>query len=569
MIGSAEANRHPTHSSAGTVMVPTVRLAAGRAERRCRVVVVASGGGSEVDVDGSVGDPQRSLDRLGPHLRASVEARRHRSVERHARLRARDTSLWPAAAVASGGWLGWLDSLDRAGTHLARIRPLVEELRAEGVTDVVLSGMGGSSLFPEVLARTFGPASGHPRLWVLDSTDPAAVLRVEREVPWASTVVIAASKSGGTVETRAHLARFLARLRDARGEGAAQRVIIVTDPGSPLDAEARAQRFRAVVHGDPQVGGRYSALSPFGLLPAAVLGIDLDRLLDRARLADERSVRDPWEASGPAQLAAVMAAAVADGRDVMHLLMPAGLRTLGAWIEQLVAESSGKQGRGLLPIVTDRPEEIHEDGRRFVVAFGEQPGLDAVAARGTPVLVLPWDGRDQLLVEVLRWMQAVPLLCAELGVDPFDQPDVAAAKAATAIALDEGSELEPARPFRTVLDELATDAAYLAILAYVDPDGPEAVALERSCSQLALELTIPVVLGIGPRYLHSTGQLHKGGRGGGRFVVTVGADPEDADVPGAPYGFSRLKRAQAAGDVEALRAAGRRVDVVALSTIVA
>jgi len=516
----------------------------------------------------SVGDPDRSLDRLGPDLRPAVAGLRPLTVERYARLRSRDTSLWPASAHESARWLGWLDSLERAPSHLARIRPIVDELLAEGVTDVVLSGMGGSSLFPEVLARTFGPAAGHPRLWVLDSTDPAAVLRVEREVPWASTAVIAASKSGGTVETRAHLARFLARLSDARGEGAARRVVVVTDPGTPLDAEARAQRFRAVVHGEPEVGGRYSALSPFGLLPAAVLGIDLDRLLDGARVADARFAIDPWSAAGPAQLAAVMAAAVTAGRDVMHLLLPGGLRTLGAWIEQLVAESSGKQGSGLLPILTDRPEEVREDGRRFVVALGEQPGLDVLAAQGTPVLLLPWAGRDLLFVEVLRWLQAVPLLCAAIGVDPFDQPDVAAAKAATAMALEEGRAIETARPFGAVLDELDADDAYLAILAYVDPEGDAAAALEQACSKLAVELALPVSLGIGPRYLHSTGQLHKGGRDGGRFVVIVGEDPEDADVPGAPYGFSRLKRAQAAGDITALRAAGRRVDVVELSTVI-
>jgi len=519
-------------------------------------------------VGASVEHPEDALGRLGSDLRRAVDDRRGRSSEGFVRLRARDTTLWPASAAESAKWLGWLDSLDRAPTHLARIIPLVEELLAEGVTDVVLSGMGGSSLFPEVLARTFGPAAGHPRLWVLDSTDPAAVLRVEQEVPWASTVLIAASKSGGTVETRAHLARFLARLTDVRGEGAVRRVVVITDPGSSLDAEARAQRFRAVIHGDPQVGGRYSALSPFGLLPAAVLGIDLDRLLQGARTAVEHFERDPWDAAGPAQLAAVMAASVAGGRDVMHLLLPSGLRTFGAWIEQLVAESSGKQGRGVLPIVTDRPEEIHADGRRFVVALGEQPGLDAIAAAGTPVFVLPWAGREQLLAEVLRWLHAVPLLCSELGVDPFDQPDVAAAKAATSVAISEGGDVEPARPFGAVLEELGSDVPYLAVLAYVDPEGADAAALEQACSRLAVELALPVSLGLGPRYLHSTGQLHKGGRGGGRFVVTVGADPEDADVPGAPYGFSRLKRAQAAGDIAALRAAGRRVDVVELSTII-
>jgi transaldolase / glucose-6-phosphate isomerase len=514
-------------------------------------------------------DRREPLALIGSALHARIDAARTKACDDHRRLLARDASLWPVSATESARWLGWLDSLGDAPEHLRIIRPLVEELLADGVTDVVLSGMGGSSLFPEVLARGFGPAAGHPRLWVLDSTDPAAVLRVEREVPWASTVVIAASKSGGTIETLAHLARFRARLVDVRGGGATRRIIVVTDPGSPLEDRARSQGFRAIVHGEPRIGGRYSALSPFGLLPAALLGIDLERLLARAGKAEQGFEVDPWSDGGPAQLAAVMAAAIDDGRDVMHLLVPGGLRTFGGWIEQLVAESTGKQGTGLLPVITDRPEEIHDDHRRFVVALGDQPGLDALGAQGTPVLVLPWEGRDQLLVEVLRWLQAVPLLCASIGVDPFDQPDVASAKAATAVALREGRMLEGARSLGAILEELSPDDAYLAVLAYVDPEGAEAAALERACSRLAIELTLPVTLGLGPRYLHSTGQLHKGGRGDGRFLVTVGADLEDADVPDQPYGFSELKRAQAAGDVTALRDAGRRVDVVDLATIIA
>jgi transaldolase / glucose-6-phosphate isomerase len=507
----------------------------------------------------------RSVELLGA-LQGAVLAARDGLVAAHGRLLAGDATLWPEPDV-SARWTGWLASLARADDHLAVVRPLVSDVLAEGITDVVLSGMGGSSLFPEVLARMFGPAAGHPRLWVLDSTDPAAVLRVEREVPWASTVVVAASKSGGTVETLAHLARFSARLQDVRGAGASQRIVVVTDPGSPLEDRADRERFRRVVHGDPDVGGRYSALSPFGLLPAELLGIDLDGLLGRAREADQRFAIDPWDDGGPAQLAAVMAEAVRAGRDAMHLLLPAALRPLGAWIEQLVAESSGKQGTGVVPVMTDRPEEVRPDSRRFVVALGAQPGVDRLVAQGTPVLVLPWEGREQLAAEALRWMQAVALLCARLGVDPFDQPDVAAAKRATAQALDDGTEMERGRALSVVLEGLGEQPGYVAMLAYVDPEGAAATALESARAQLATELDVPVTLGIGPRYLHSTGQLHKGGRADGHFLIMVGDDPEDADVPDAPYGFSRLKQAQAAGDVRALRDAGRRVDVVDLATI--
>ena len=222
-----------------------------------------------------------------------VAAREADARSEYARLLERDTTLWPQASESSGSWLGWLASLDRADAHLARIRPLVAQLLAEGITDVVLVGMGGSSLFPMVLDGVSGSALGHPRLHVLDSTDPAAVARVEADVDWTCTVVVAASKSGTTVETRAHLDRFRSRLDGAIGQRAGERVVVVTDPGSALEELARAAGFRAVVHGDADVGGRYSALSPFGLLSAVLLGLDVDRLLGHAREAASGWVLDP------------------------------------------------------------------------------------------------------------------------------------------------------------------------------------------------------------------------------------------------------------------------------------
>jgi transaldolase/glucose-6-phosphate isomerase len=477
-----------------------------------------------------------------------------------ARVLARDPRLWPGAPDA-GRWLGWVASDARAEAHLAAILPLAAAVRDEGTTDVVLAGMGGSSLFPEVLARTFGPAPGSPRLRTIDSTDPAAVLRVEREVPWASALVVAASKSGTTVETLAHLARFGARLADVRPDGPERAVVAVTDPGSPLAARAAAEGFRAVVPGDPDVGGRFSALSPFGLLPAALLGVDVAALVAAASDLRARAVADPADPDGPAGLAAFLAAGAADGRDVLHVLVPPGLEPFGAWVEQLVAESTGKRGRGVLPVVTRTAGDVRLGPRRMVVAVGgavaaEDPHLADLRVAGVPVLVLPRPDGAALGAEVLRWMLATALLGARLGVDPFDQPDVAAAKSATAEALATGAGPGPAGSFRALEGDLAS-ARYLAVLAYVDPAGPVADALEARCRVLGRELDVPVTLGIGPRYLHSTGQYHKGGPPGGVFAIVVGDDPEDADVPGLPYGFSALKRAQASGDLTALRAAGR------------
>jgi transaldolase / glucose-6-phosphate isomerase len=492
----------------------------------------------------------------------------------HARLLDRDTALWPAAAEVTGAWLGWLASLERADGHLARIRPIVDELLAEGVTDVVLVGMGGSSLFPLVLEGVCGSVPGHPRLHVLDSTDPAAVARVEAEVDWTRTVVVAASKSGTTIETRAHLDRFRSLLDGAVGERSGRRVLVVTDPGSALEDLAHAAGFRAVIHGDADVGGRYSALSPFGLVPAVLLGLDVDRLLASARDAAARWASDPWSDVGPALLASLLAVAAADGRDALHLLVPAEAGMFGSWVEQLVAESSGKDGVGVLPVVCHDAHDVIAHDRAVVVALGAGPvsgagggALSTLAAQGVPVVVLPSPGPDGLAVEALRWMQAVPLLCAQLGVDPFDQPDVAAAKAATAQALASGTEPDAARP----LDDLSAAlgaAGYVALLGYVDPGGPDAVTLGAAARVLAARHRVPVTVGIGPRYLHSTGQLHKGGRDDGVFLVVVGDDPVDVAIPGRDHGFARLKRAQAAGDLVALRDAGRRAEHVTLDDLV-
>lgn len=505
-------------------------------------------------------------DDLGP-LAEAVAARQERATADHGRLIARDTTLWPPPAHVTGPWLGWLGSLDRAEEHLRTLRPIVEGIVADGIEHVVLVGMGGSSLFPLVLAGACGSSGSHPALHVLDSTDPAALARVEGSVDWTRTVVLAASKSGTTVETMAHLDRLLARLTDAIGHEAQRRVVVVTDPGSPLEKRATADAFRAVVSGDADVGGRYSALSPFGLLPAALLGVDLDALLGHARAAASAWSEDPWSGAGPARLATLLACGVAQGRDALHLIVDERAGMLGAWIEQLVAESSGKDGTGVLPVVVRSVEEVVVSARAVAVAVGDVEGVSALATAGVPTLSIPWSGCAHLGVEVLRWMQAVPLACAQLQVDPFDQPDVASAKAATAVALERGSE--PDAPVAlAALDDVVAGAGYLAVLAYVDPDSDTAATIASAAPRLARRHGVPVTVGIGPRYLHSTGQLHKGGRGDGVFLVVVGDDPEDVAIPGRPYGFSRLKRAQAAGDLEALRASGRQAAVVALEDLV-
>ena len=493
-------------------------------------------------------------------LATDVDAAVADALDLAPRIAARDHTVWQDDPTEVADRLGWLDAVERGQAIVEQLTSLTADLIGDGVTDVVLVGMGGSSLYPEVLATTFGSAENHPRLHVLDSTDPAAVLALEQVVPWTAAAVIAASKSGTTVETRAHLARFTARLRDTHGDDAERFVIAITDPGSELDALARDAGFRAVVHGQPDVGGRFSALTPFGLLPAALLGLDPAAHLRAAAPVLEAAGSTDREVNTGAVLGAVLAAAARAGRDKLHLLLPPEIVSFGLWLEQLIAESTGKRGVGIVPVVDGSVATLaeHPGDDRLVVALGEHAGTEDLVARGVPVLQLPWAGPRQLPAEVARFEVAIAVAGALLGLNPFDQPDVQSAKTATAGVLERGDDLPPTdQPDDLLAGTKPGD--YLALLGFVTPGGDDEAALRAAAERLRGRLRVPVTVGIGPRYLHSTGQLHKGGPPSGRFLVVVGDDPDDAEVPDAPYTFSRLKRAQAAGDLQALRDVGRAV----------
>lgn len=494
-------------------------------------------------------------------LTAAVEAATTEALEVVPRIWERDHTVWGPDPTELADRLGWLDADMRADEVRARLERSVAALVTDGITDVLLVGMGGSSLYPEVLATTFGPAEGFPTLRVLDSTDPAAVLAAERDLPWETTVVVPASKSGTTIEMACLLERFHARLREVHGAAAGRYVLPITDPGSRLEAQAAADGFREVIHGQPDVGGRFSALTPFGLLPAAILGLDLQDHLaaGREQLATARSV-DP-QVNDAAVLGALLAAAVRDGRDKLTLLLPDEIASFGLWIEQLVAESTGKHGVGLLPVVGEDPTNATFGDDRIVVSLGRSDHLDALVAAGVPVVELPWAGPAQLSGEVIRWEFATAVAGALLGINPFDQPDVESAKKATSQVLDRGEDLPEPQDPRTVLGSIAP-GDYLALLAFVTPEGDDHRAVEVAAGRLRSSLQVPVTVGVGPRYLHSTGQLHKGGPNNGVFLVIVGDDPQDADIPGRELTFSRLKRAQAAGDLRALQAADRRAVLV-------
>jgi Phosphoglucose isomerase len=441
----------------------------------------------------------------------------------------RDATTWTGSDEAQ--WLGWLDEPLHVQEGLAEIRRLAESVRDE-VDDVVLCGMGGSSLAPEVLRRSFEV----DRFYVLDTTHPKAVRELEEKLDLERTLFISSSKSGSTLETRSHTDYFWEKTRKK-----AELFCAVTDPGSELEHLARQRGFRAVFAGEPSIGGRYSALSPFGIVPAVLMGIDASRLLDRAR--EMREACRSGEGNPGYELGSRFGAGWQEGRDKICIGDAPG--DFGLWAEQLIAESTGKHGKGLVP------------------APGESPdGADRQAAQ--PELPDPY----ALGAEFFRWEFAIAVAGAYLQINPFDQPDVQAAKDKTNEVLATGKEpeLEPEGSIEELL-ALVREGDYFCIQAFVEP-GPNAEArLDRVIADVRRRSNLAVTHGYGPRYQHSTGQLHKGGPNTGLFLQVVDDQGDELPIPGKPFGFRRLIRAQAAGDLETLKERGRRVARVRLEDL--
>jgi glucose-6-phosphate isomerase len=467
------------------------------------------------------------------------------------RLFAGDFTLWRNDPTEIIDRLGWLPVVGEVWRDLAALKARTDALAA-GMDHVLLMGMGGSSLFPEVLARTFPAPPGRPALHVLDTTHPAAIARVAAECPPERTVHIASSKSGTTLETRSHLEWAWAR---AGGQG---RFAVITDPGSELAELARSRGFAEVFENRADIGGRYSALSLFGIVPALLSGVDAEELL-RGGLAGltECGPSSAPTANPGLALARSMANGVAVGHDKLTFRLGDEVATFGLWLEQLVAESLGKEGTGLVPVAGERPgpPKVYGDDRTFV----------DLGVRADPASI----GRAVVVAEV-----ATALCGAFIGVHPFDQPDVAAAKAATNAVLTNRDSRVATRPLRDLLSHLEP-GWHLALQAFVDPGGPLVAPLEDARQALRDEHRVAVTLGFGPRYLHSTGQLHKGGPSQIVCVqvLDVGDGP-DIPIPGRdrPLGFGELLAAQAAGDLKTLLDRGRvagRVDVKELLEVVA
>jgi len=444
--------------------------------------------------------------------------------------------------------------------------------------------MGGSSLAPEVFERVFGVAEGRPRLTVLDSTHPAAVRRVAEATDPGRTFFVVSSKSGTTTETLSLFRWFWERQRrDDAGEPG-RRFAAITDPGSALAELGRERGFRAVFEAPPEVGGRYSALSHFGLVPAALVGVDVGALLDRAWAAAHAFGPDrPAMLHEALRLGALLAEAARAGRDKLTFLTTPALAAFPDWIEQLVAESTGKHGRGIVPVVG---EEVPEGGRADalyagIVLEGDRGAgelrsrLAALAAAGHPTVRLTLRDRLDLGAEMLRWEMAVAAAGAALGIQPFDQPDVQLAKDLAKEAIAGGAAGEPGDGEPVAVGEGAAnrvealldgtpEGGYVAVHAYLPPSPEIDERLARLRRLLADRTGGAVTVGYGPRFLHSTGQLHKGGPDGGAFLQLVNRAGDDLPVPESGYTFGELIRGQAAGDRRALDQRQRRVEAVAL-----
>ncbi len=495
---------------------------------------------------------------LGP-IAADVDASAAAGLDAVRGMWAHDHTVWSPDPTEITDRLGWLDVVGRVADDAAVIRREVTRLRELGVTDVLLVGMGGSSLYPMVLRSLAGHTATGPgfRLHVLDSTDPGAVHAIDEALPWGTSALIAASKSGSTLETVSHLHHFGARIGATGARARAERVLVITDPDSALDRQAHADGLQGIVHGQPDVGGRFSALTPFGMLPAALLGIDPVAHVEAAAPMLDTARQDTLEANAPAALGVAMASAFRSGRDKLVVVLPPEAAPFGWWIEQLVAESTGKHGVGLLPIVDTSADQFVGGADRFFVVVGDQRVPDHIGGYA-PVVRLPWPGLDGLAGEVVRWEVATAVAGALMGINPFDQPDVARAKEATQRALAGEDVLEPTGSLDDVVAHIAA-GSYLGLLGFVTPGGADEARMHAAAERLRAELNVPVTVGIGPRYLHSTGQLHKGGPATGVFAMVVGDDPVDVAIPSAGYTFGRLKRAQATGDIQALREVGRPV----------
>jgi transaldolase/glucose-6-phosphate isomerase len=517
------------------------------------------------------------------------------------RLWARDATLWTGAN--ENGWLGWLNVTDDQLSHIGPLKEVARDVADSGVLHAVLLGMGGSSLGAEVIRRTFGTIKGFPELHVLDSIHPAQIAATERALDLRRTLFIVSSKSGTTLEPNILLQYFMERMRQTVGEHlAGGHFIVITDPGTPLQHIAEREQFRQVFFGAPDIGGRYSALSNFGLVPAALIGVDVARLLDRTELMVHSCAASvPAEQNPAVVLGAILGTLAVAGRDKVTIVASPGISSIGAWLEQLIAESTGKHGKGMIPVDGEEvgPPGVYGDDRLFVylrLDSGADPSqdaaVDALERAAHPVVRVGVADIYDIGQEFFRWEMGVAIAGSLIGINPFDQPDVEASKVATR-ALTSAFERTGALPADPSIYQesgisLFTDARnadalektlggsrslvgylrahlnrleagdYFAILAYLAMNQTHRDALQALRQTVRDHKRAATSLGFGPRFLHSTGQAYKGGPNTGVFLQITCDDAKDISVPGQSYSFGVVEAAEARGDFAVLVERERR-----------
>jgi glucose-6-phosphate isomerase len=536
---------------------------------------------------------------LPKDLESAVQAveSKWESAGNTARLWKKDPTLWTNSGEQN--WLGWLDIVDQELATVSRFKALAAEVREDGFTHVLLLGMGGSSLAPEVFSKTFGQQPGAPKLLVLDSTDPVQIKSFRDQIDPARTLFCVSSKSGTTLEPNIYMQYFYDETQKVVGNQAGKHFIAVTDPGSKLEKVAGELGFRRVYHGVPTIGGRYSALSDFGLVPHAAMGLDTEKLLQRAKLMVE-ACKKPLADNPGARLGLILGtAAVRAGRDKVTLVCSKSLHDLGAWLEQLLAESTGKIGKGLIPVDREPAVDIADYGKDRVFAYiaytkdddaEQKRHIDELEKSGQPVVRIEVDDLYDIGQLFVQWEIATAVAGSVLGINAFDQPDVEASKivtrqltsafeqtgslpaeqpiagqdgiklftdSANASALEQNGAKSIGDLIRAHLDRMKA-GDYFGLLAYI-PMFPEYENKLQEIRKHILETKrVATVLGFGPRFLHSTGQAYKGGPNSGVFVQITCDEAQDLPVPQQKYTFGIVKAAQARGDFQVLAERKRR-----------
>ncbi len=552
---------------------------------------------------------------LPDNLRGAVDAATAdwQSADKVARFWKKDARLWTSDGEER--WLGWTNIVERQQKDLADFAALAADVKAAGFKSVLLLGMGGSSLCPEVLAVTFGPQAGFPALHIVDSTDPAQVKAARDKMNLAETLVIVSSKSGSTLEPNVLKQYFFAEMEKAVGAGKSGRnFIAITDPGSKMEQVAKADGFRQIFYGDPEIGGRYSALSNFGVVPAAVMGLDTEKLLAEAAKAVAAAKLDPAK-NEAVQLGLMLGSAHEAGRDKITIFTSPEIYDLGAWLEQLIAESTGKLGKGITPVDREAIGAPGVYGKDRVFAYVRLKGtadtsLDAkvaaLEAAGHPVVHFEIADKYEIFGQFFTWEVATAVAGSVMGINPFNQPDVESAKVEAraltssyektgklpegapmlvgsmegvefAVFADEtyAAKLKAVAPDETLAGYLTAHLQqiqagdYFATLAYLPMFPEHEAAIQELRHKVRDTKHVATCVGFGPRFLHSTGQDYKGGPNTGVFLQITADHAVDVAIPGQKFSFGVVIAAQAAGDLAVLQARGRRALRVHLSTNVA